>query len=128
MHEPEQEADRAAYRVIGAAIAVHRALGPGFLENVYESALCVELQQRAIAFERQKVVPLLYRDRHIANHRLDLVVSGRVIIELKAVDLIAPIHIAQMISYLTATHLQLGLLINFRVPVLKHGIHRIVRS
>lgn len=128
MHEPTPEADRAAYCVIGAAIAVHRALGPGFLENVYESALCIELQERAIAFERQKIVPLLYRDRHIADHRLDLVVSGRLVVELKAVDLIAPIHVAQMISYLTATRLQLGLLINFRVPVLRDGIHRVVRS
>ena len=128
MREPDAVTDRLAQSVVGAAIAVHRVLGPGFLEAVYENALCVELDCRAIRFERQKVVPLHYRGRHVADHRLDLVIGGRIVVELKTVDGLAPIHVAQMISYLTATQLMLGLLINFRVPVLKDGIHRVIRS
>lgn len=128
MREPPPEADALAFRIIGAAIEVHRALGPGFLESAHESAFDVELTSRAIPFERQKAVPLLYKGRHVADHRLDFVVGNLVIVELKTVDVIAPIHTAQVIAYLAATQLQLGLLINFRAPLLKHGIHRIVRS
>jgi GxxExxY protein len=123
-----QQLDRITDTIIGAAIEVHRTLGPGFLESAYEAALDVELASRAIPFERQKAVPLLYKGRHVADHRLDFVVGNLVIVELKAVEVIAPIHTAQVISYLAASQLRLGLLINFRVPLLKHGIHRIVRS
>ena len=128
MREPPPEADALAFQAIGAAIEVHRTLGPGFLESAYEAALDVELASRRIPFERQKSVPLVYKDRHVADHRLDFVVGDLVVIELKAVDVIAPIHMAQVIAYLAATRLPIGLLINFRVPLLKHGIHRIVRS
>ncbi|MFN8641444.1 MAG: GxxExxY protein [Candidatus Binatia bacterium] len=128
MREPEVETDRVAHSVIGAAIEVHRALGPGFLESVYEAAIDVELSARGIPFQRQMLVPLVYKGRHIADHRLDLVVASRVVVELKAVESVAPIHMAQVISYLAAAQLSVGLLINFRVPLLKHGIHRIVRS
>ena len=126
--EPDAGTDSLAHAVIGAAIEVHRFLGPGFLENVYEEALAVELGLRGIPFERQRVVALAYKAVPIATHRLDLLVGERLVVELKAVDGIASVHFAQMISYLNATRLHLGLLINFAVPVLKHGIHRIVRS
>jgi GxxExxY protein len=126
--EPNLETDRTARTVIGAAIEVHRHLGPGFLEGVYEAALVAELRQQGIPFEQQKAVPLLYKCQQVGLHRLDLLVDRRVIVELKAVDLLVPIHFAQMISYLAATRLTLGLLINFHVPILKHGIHRVIRS
>lgn len=126
--EPDAETDEIARAVIGAALEVHRHLGPGFLENIYESALVSELQSRRIPFERQKAVRLLYKNQPVGLHRLDLLVADRVIVELKAVEAMAPIHFAQMVSYLAATGLPLGLLLNFHVPMLRHGIHRIVRS
>ncbi len=126
--EADPEANRLAFAVIGAAIEVHRWLGPGFLENVYETALAVELASRSIPFEQQKGIPLLYKGGVVATHRLDLLVGERLVVELKAVSVIAPVHVAQMISYLTATQLSLGLLINFQVPILKDGIHRVVRT
>jgi GxxExxY protein len=128
LREPEREVDHFAYAVIGAAIEVHRHLGPGFLESIYESALMAELSSRSIPFERQKTVPLMYKGQSVGMHRLDLLVGRQVVVELKAVDAVAPIHFAQMISYLAATRLPLGLLINFHVRVLKDGIHRIIRS
>jgi GxxExxY protein len=126
--EPDAKTDSPAHAVIGAAIEVHRTLGPGFLENVYEEALAVELRLRNIPFERQRIVELVYKSVPIATHRLDLLVDRRLVVELKAVDGLAPVHFSQMISSLNATHLPLGLLINFAVPVLKHGIHRVVCS
>jgi GxxExxY protein len=126
--EPDRESDRLVHSVIGAAIEVHRVLGPGFLESVYEAALAVELELRGISFERQRPVPLVYKSQEIGEGRLDLLVGNRVIVELKAVEALAPIHKAQVISYLKATRLNLGLLINFNVPVLKDGIERVVLS
>jgi GxxExxY protein len=117
-----------AHAVIGAAIEVHRTLGPGFLENVCEAALAVELGMRGIPFERQRAVAVVYKNTPIATHRLDLLVGERLVVELKAVDGLAPVHISQMISYLNATELSLGLLINFAVPRLRQGIQRVVRS
>ncbi len=124
--EPDLRVDELARAVIGAAIEVHRHLGPGFLEGVYEEALCVELEVRRILFERQKEICLLYKDREIGKHRLDLLVGKLLIVELKTVDALAEIHEAQVISYLKASRLPLGLLINFNVPILKSGIRRIV--
>jgi GxxExxY protein len=124
--EPEQRVDELARAVIGAAIEVHRQLGPGFLESIYEEALCIELENRQIPFERQKEISVLYKGRPIGTQRIDLLVGELLIVELKAVEALAEIHKAQVISYLKATHLSLGLLINFNVPVLKNGIQRIV--
>ena len=118
--------DQLAHAVIGAAIEVHRQLGPGFLESVYEEALCIELEDRRIPFERQKEISVLYKGRPIGVQRIDLLVGQSLVVELKAVEALAEIHQAQVISYLKATHLLLGLLINFNVPVLKSGIQRIV--
>ena len=124
--EPEERVDEMAHAVIGAAIEVHRHLGPGFLESIYEEALCVELQSLRIPFERQKEIGVLYKDREIGKHRIDLLVGGLLIVELKTVEALAEIHKAQIISYLKAMRLSLGLLIKFNVPVLKNGIQRVV--
>lgn len=126
--EPTAELDRLTHEVIGAAIEVHRVLGPGFLESVYEEALCVELASRRIPFARQVPTAVRYKNHQVGDHRLDLLVSGQLVVELKTVEDFAPIHTAQVISYLKATGHRLGLLINFNEPVLKNGIKRIVLS
>ena len=128
LEEPERELDHLAHRVIGAAIEVHRALGPGFLEAVYEEALCVELDLQMITYERQRPMSVKYKGRQVGESRLDLLVGGRLVVELKAVESLAPIHTAQVLSYLKSAGYSLGLLINFNVPVLKEGIKRIVLS
>jgi len=110
---------------IGAAIAVHRSLGPGFLEAIYEEALCVELAHLGVDFARQADFKVRYRDRTVGELRLDLVIGSLVVVELKAVDALASIHEAQLLAYLKATSLPLGLLINFNVPVLARGVKRI---
>ena len=124
--EPDALTDDLAHRVIGAAIEVHRHLGPGYLESVYEEALALELGLRGIAFERQKPIGVAYKGHAVGESRLDLLVGGCLVVELKAVEALAPIHQAQVISYLKATGLKLGLLINFNVPVLKSGIRRVI--
>ena len=126
--EPDEALNRLAEAVIGAAIEVHRELGPGFLEALYEQALCQELRARAIPFVRQAAFPVLYKTAPIGEARIDLLVDARMVVELKATDGYAAIHLAQLLSYLKTTGLTLGLLINFNVPVLRHGIRRVVRS
>jgi GxxExxY protein len=127
-YEPVPAQDEEVGRkIIGAAIEVHRTLGPGFLESIYRKALAYELSLQGIPVEQEKEVLVPYKDIQIAGQRLDLLVGGRVIVELKCVEEFAPIHQAQLISYLKATGLRLGLLVNFKVPVLKDGIKRIVR-
>jgi GxxExxY protein len=128
VQEPSETTDRLAHSVIGAAIEVHRALGPGYLESVYESALAVELDHRGVAYQQQHPFSLSYRGKAVGQGRVDLLVEQTLIIELKTVDQIAPIHRAQVISYLKALNCQLGLLINFNAPVLKDGIQRIIHS
>jgi len=126
--EPGAELDQLAHGVIGAAIEVHRLLGPGFLELVYEEALCVELGLRRIPFIRQAALGVDYKGHAVGEGRLDLLVGDALVVELKAVDALAPIHSAQLLSYLKATGYQLGLLINFNVPILRNGIKRVVLS
>jgi GxxExxY protein len=126
--EPDAEIDRLAHAVIGAAIEVHRVLGPGFLESVYEQAVGVELGLRGISFQRQALAAVNYKGHSIGESRLDLFVDGKLVVELKAVDQLAPVHTAQVMSYLKATGYRLGLLINFNVVQLKDGIKRIVLS
>ncbi len=128
MNELREDIEDLAYAVIGAAIEVHRLLGPGFLESVYEGALCVELQQRRIPFVRQPVVAVTYKGQRVGEGRIDLLVGNALIVELKAVEKLTPIHSAQVISYLKMTNQKLGLLINFNVPILKEGIKRIILS
>ena len=110
---------------IGAAIEVHRHLGPGMLESVYEAALAYEISQAGHKTERQKMLPLIYKGLHFdEGYRLDLLVADQVIVELKCIDSILPVHEAQVISYLKLTGLKTGLLINFKVPVLVQGVRR----
>jgi GxxExxY protein len=123
---PERD-EEIAKAVIGAAIEVHRELGPGFLESIYRKALAYELTLRGFPVEQEKEVIVHYKDIQIPGQRLDLLVAERVVVELKCVEDFAPIHQAQLISYLKATSRRLGLLINFKVCVLKDGIKRIVR-
>ena len=126
--EPERALDELAHRVIGAAIEVHRHLGPGFLEGVYEDALAVEFQLRGLTHERQKLIEVLYKNTPVGEGRLDFLVGGCLIVELKAVDGFTSIHKAQVLSYLKATRLRLGLLINFNVPILRDGLQRVILS
>ena len=124
--EPSAEANHLANLVIGAAIEVHRHLGPGYLESVYEECLGIELTERGIEFQRQHPISVRYKGHIAGESRLDLLVGKILIVELKAVDALAPIHTAQVISYLKATELRLGLLINFNTVLLRNGIDRIV--
>jgi GxxExxY protein len=112
--------------VISAAIEVHKSLGPGLLESAYEECLCRELDLRGMSYERQKDLPLEYKGVKLTcGYRLDLVVAGKLILELKACDALEPIHEAQLLTYLKLTGLKIGLLINFNVPLLRLGIRRI---
>ena len=114
-------------QVIGAAIDVHRTLGPGLLESAYEACLAYELTQSGLHVERQKSLPVVYKEVNLdAGYRLDLLVERRIIVELKAVDSLTPLHKAQLLSYLKLSGLNLGLLINFNVQVLKNGIQRVI--
>jgi len=124
--EPTSQDDAIARKVIGAAIEVPRQLVPGYLESVYEEALCLELHRHKVDFRRQVPIAVEYKGHKVGEGRLDLLVEDRIIVELKAVDALAPIHQAQVISYLKATGLELGLLVNFNVPILKQGIKRVV--
>jgi GxxExxY protein len=113
--------------IIGAAIEVHRVLGPGLLESAYEECLCRELTLRGIPFERQRTLPIEYKGHHLnSGYRLDLLVGGEIVVELKTVETLLPIHNAQLLSYLRLGGWRLGLLINFHTPVLRHGIRRLV--
>jgi GxxExxY protein len=114
-------------RVIGLCIEVHRELGPGLLESAYEEALAYELSQAGLVFERQRDTPLRYKEANLdCGYRLDLIVERELIIELKTVSEVLPIHHAQLLTYLKLEQQPLGLLINFHVPVLKQGIRRVV--
>jgi len=112
--------------IIGAAIAVHRELGPGFLETVYDNALIVEMRNRRIAFQRQVCVPILYRGVEVGLHRLDLFVADEVVVELKAIEEITDVHFAIVRSYLRATGRKHGLILNFAKPTLE--VKRVLAS
>ena len=126
--EPDALTDDLSRRVIGAAIEVHRVLGPGFLERVYEEALSVEFGLRGIQFRRQVVAFVDYKSIRVGESRLDFLVEDRLVLELKAIEKLAAIHQAQLISYLRTHGLRLGLLLNFNVPVLKLGIRRVFNA
>jgi GxxExxY protein len=121
--------NRLSNEIIGAAIEVHRALGPGLLESIYENALVFELEQRQIKFRRQVEMPVVYKGHRIEGHlRLDIVVADSVIIEVKAVERLLDVHKAQLLSYLRLANKRLGLLINFNTPVLFRSIKRVVND
>lgn len=113
--------------IVGAAIEVHRVLGPGLLESAYEECLCRELELRQVRFQRQVALPVSYRGLQLdCGYRLDLVVEEKVVLEIKAVESLAPTHQAQLLTYLKLSGLRAGLLMNFNVVLMKDGIKRIV--
>ena len=112
-------------RILNCAIEVHRQFGPGLLESVYESALSIELRYRGVPFKRQAGIPLYYRGELISEHRPDLIVDDAVVVEIKSVERFAPIHTAQMLTYLKVTSLTVGLLLNFNSAVLRTSIRRL---
>jgi GxxExxY protein len=121
--------DQITRRIIGAAIEVHRALGPGLLESAYEACLAFELVHAGFNVERQKPLPVVYKEVKLdCGYRLDLLVDDTVVVEIKAVDEIVPIHKAQLLSYLRLLDKRVGLLINFHVRVLKDGVTRVVND
>jgi GxxExxY protein len=123
--EPDADLNQITNAIIGAAIEVHTHLRAGLLENLYEQALAIEFRNRQIPFERQLLVPVLYKGEKIGEHRLDFLVAGKVVVELKSVEQFSPTHSAQMICYLCITQCKLGLLLNFNVRAMKDGIKRI---
>jgi GxxExxY protein len=128
LNEPSNSLDVLARRVIGAAIEVHRTLGPGFLETIYEEAIAVEFELRRISFERQPGVDVTYKGRRIGMGRPDFIVGGSLIVEIKAARQLLPVHSAQVISYLKAMKTPLGLLLNFHERIMRRGIRRVVFS
>jgi len=128
MYEPiSQEIEQIVTKVMDAAFKVHRALGPGLLESVYEVCLCHELSKQSISFQKQLSLPVFYDGVRLdAGLRLDLLVEDALIVELKAVEKMIPLYEAQLLTYLKLTDKRLGLLINFNVPVLKNGFKRLV--
>jgi GxxExxY protein len=121
--------NRITEQVIGAAIEVHRVVGPGLLESAYEVCMVFELRERGLRVEQQKPLPVVYKGVKLdCGYRLDLVVESRVIVEIKAVEKLNSIHGAQLLSYLRLHRCKLGLLINFHVPLLKNGVRRIVNE
>lgn len=125
MGEPDSELSLLTQKVIGAAIEVHRCLGPGFLEAVYEEALCLELRTRGIPCVSQFEVSVNYKGQRVGTGFIDILVDERLVLELKAVETLLPIHFAQALSYLKATGHHLALLINFNTPLVKSGIKRV---
>ena len=128
MRQLGEQVEQLAYRAIGAAIEVHRLTGPGFLESVYQESLEIEFRIRGIPCQPKKSVAITYKGHPVGEGQLDFLVGDILIVELKAVEKLAPIHEAQVISYLKMTHNNLALLINFNVPILKEGIKRIILS
>ena len=119
------DTDPLTEKIIGCAINVHKALGPGLLESAYEECLCYELLQAGLEIERQKPIPLIYKEVKLdCGYRLDIIVNKKVIVELKSVESLMPIHEAQLISYLKLANIRTGLLINFNTKILTDGIKR----
>jgi GxxExxY protein len=114
-------------RIIGAAISVHREIGPGLSESAYQRCFHLELEEQRIPFKREVQIPLIYKNIVIPDvYRIDFLIDGRVIVELKAIDKLAPIHTAQIMTYQRMTRIRVGLLFNFNVDVLIHGMRRIL--
>ena len=114
-------------KIIGAAIEVHKGLGPGLLESTYEECLCYELNLREISYDRQLSLPVLYKEKQLdCGYRIDIVVEGSLILELKSVERILPIHEAQLLTYMKLSQINKGLLINFNVPLIRDGLKRMV--
>jgi GxxExxY protein len=119
--------NRLSERVIGGAIAVHRELGPGLLESAYDGAFCIELAHQGLKFLRQQHCPIGYRGIPVGAYRLDFVIEGELLVDVKSVNRLDYVFVAQMLTYLKATDRHLGLILNFNVAVLKSGVRRVVR-
>lgn len=118
-----------SYKIIGAALELHKSLGPGLLESVYEAALAYDLREQGLSVQTQVPIPLIYKEiRQEVGYRLDLLVENKVIIEIKSVENLVPVHFAQALTYLKLSDKKLALLINFNTKQLKEGIHRIVNG
>jgi GxxExxY protein len=118
-----------SYKIIGAALEIHRNFGPGLLESAYENALAYDLREKGIEVKQQVAMPLVYKEVKMdVGYRVDLLVANKVIIEVKSMEGLAPVHFAQLLTYCRLSHLKLGLLINFNCRLLKEGIHRIVND
>lgn len=132
MFEPngeQQFLDRITEKIIGCAIEVHKGLGPGLLESAYEECLCYELERSGLKFERQVPLPVIYKGIKLdCSYRMDVVVENSVVVEIKAVENLIPVHDAQLLSYLKLYNKKVGLLMNFHVPILKKGLKRIVNN
>ena len=113
-------------KIIGCAIEVHKNLGPGLLESVYEKAMCFEIGSNGMKFQNQVTIPIIYKGAILGEHRIDMIVENEIITEFKAVDRLDPVFKAQLLSYLRLTNKKLGLLINFNVPYLRDGIQRVI--
>jgi GxxExxY protein len=113
-------------KTIGCCVAVHKELGPGLLEAVYARAVRIELGLSGVEFESERIVPITYRGVYLCNPRLDLIVREQIVLELKSVDRLGPVHRAQVVSYLRTTGLRIGLLVNFNVPVIQEGLRRVI--
>lgn len=123
------DSNKLSNKIIGAAIEVHKTLGPGLLESAYEQCLCHELKLRGISFEREKQLPVVYKGFKLdCGYRLDVVIEDAILLELKSCEKIEPIHKAQLLTYLKLSGISLGLLLNFNVPVMRDGIVRIVNE
>jgi len=122
----EKELNKITKKIIGCAIEIHRELGPGLLESIYESALCIEFDSIGLAYERQKSLSVIYKNKPIGNFRVDLVVDDSVVLKLKSVERYDPIFEAQLLSYMKLGKYKLGLLINFNSRLLKNGIKRFI--
>lgn len=122
-----ENVDELTENIIGAAIEVHRVLGPGLLESAYEACLCRELSVRKLHFQKQVPLPVQYKGLQLeAGYRLDLLVEDKDVVEIKSVDELVPVHQTQLLTYLRLSHKRIGLLINFNVPLLKHGLKRMI--
>ena len=124
--EPDDEMNDLTGRVIGAAIEIHRALGPGYQEGIYEEALAFEFGRMGVSFERQRTFSVKYLGHVVGEGRIDFLIEGKLVVELKAVEKTHPVHKAQVISYLKALSCQTGLLINFNESMLRSGIQRVI--
>lgn len=125
----QQQINKLTEKIIGCAIEVHRGLGPGLLESAYEECLCFELSEAKISFERQVPLPVIYKGVRLdCGYRMDVVVEGSVVIEIKAVTKIIKVHEAQLLSYLKLYNKKLGLIFNFHEPILKEGLRRIANN
>jgi len=125
----KMDINKLSNKIIGAAIEVHKILGPGLLESAYEQCLCHELNLRILSFERQKELPVVYKGLKLdCAYRLDIIVEDAIIVELKSCEKIEPIHKAQLLTYLKLSGISLGLILNFNMPTMREGIVRLVNE